>query len=681
MSYAPFSNSASPARGQFARPPVVAPNAPGFGSGSLAELNASQRDAVTTLSGPLLVLAGAGTGKTRVITFRMAELIRNGIEPDRILSVTFTNKAAKEMQERMSGLLGKRLRSRPHISTFHSLCVRVLREEIEALGYPRQFTIYDRGDQESAARKALRDIRVGDATLKPADLLSCIGRWKMNGVLPERATDFVNDDRDFLAASAYRRYQQSLRAGGAVDFDDLLLLTAQLFDEFPEVLGRQQTKFDHVQIDEYQDTNEMQFQIVAALVRPHRNLCVVGDDDQSIYGWRGAEVKHILGFQQQFPGAKVVRLQDNYRCTTQIIQVANQLVHHNRGRHDKVLIAHKSGVEVAVKPFPDEQLEAESVVREINYVVKELKVPPQHVAILFRTNEQPRLFESELRRVHLPYLLVGGQSFFDRKEVRDLMSYLKAIAQPADEVSLLRIINTPTRGIGDASVEKLLSRAVKSGRRIWDVVAESAAEKEITAKTAAAIETFRQLLEEYRERFSAQGASLAATFEALIDVIDYESEIARQYKEVHQQLARSGVIEECVTALRQYEQRAARPNLMEFLEETALNGNDREFGENDEFEQPAIKLMTLHSAKGLEFPRVYLVGWEEGLLPHQRSIDDDSSTAVEEERRLAYVGITRARDHLTISHALTRMKWGKRRESYPSRFLREMHVPIEHEAT
>ncbi|MEK6259221.1 MAG: UvrD-helicase domain-containing protein [Planctomycetota bacterium] len=681
MSYAPFSNSASPARGQFARPPVAAPSAPATGSASLADLNASQRDAVTTLSGPLLVLAGAGTGKTRVITFRMAELIRSGVDPARILSVTFTNKAAKEMQERMSGLLGKRLRARPHISTFHSLCVRVLREEIEVLGYPRQFVIYDRGDQESAARKALRDIRVGDAALKPADLLSCIGRWKMNGILPERATEFIDDDRDFLAASAYRRYQQSLRAGGAVDFDDLLLLTAQLFDEFPEVLARQQAKFKHVQIDEYQDTNEMQFQIVAALVRPHRNLCVVGDDDQSIYGWRGAEVKHILGFQQQFPGAKVVRLQDNYRCTTQIIQVANQLVHHNLGRHDKVLIAHKSGVEVAVKPFPDEQLEAESVVREINYLVKELKVPPQHVAILFRTNEQPRLFESELRRVHLPYLLVGGQSFFDRKEVRDLMSYLKAIAHPADEVSLLRIINTPARGIGDASVEKLLARAVKSGRKIWDVVAEAAVEKEITAKTATAIETFRQLLDEYRHRFSAKRASLASTFETLIDVIDYESEIAKQYKEVHQQLARSGVIEECVTALRQYEQRAARPSLIEFLEETALNGNDREFGENEEFEQPAIKLMTLHSAKGLEFPRVYLVGWEEGLLPHQRSIDDDSSTAVEEERRLAYVGITRAKDHLTISHALTRLKWGKRRESHPSRFLREMHIPIEHEAT
>ncbi|MBS0203097.1 MAG: UvrD-helicase domain-containing protein [Planctomycetes bacterium] len=676
MSYSPFLSTPAPRPGGSGGSPATGKTRPA-GSGSLNELNASQRDAVTTLAGPLLVLAGAGTGKTRVITYRMAELIRQGIEPNRILSVTFTNKAAREMQERMSNLLGRRLKSKPSISTFHSLCVRILRQEIEVLGYPKGFVIYDRGDQESAARKALREIRVSDSAMKPADLISRVSRWKMDGVLPDSAREFAQDDRDFLAAMAYRKYQQSLRAGGAVDFDDLLLLTAQLFDEFPDVLQRCQERFDHVQIDEYQDTNEMQFQIVASLVRPHRNLCVVGDDDQSIYGWRGAEVKHILGFQQQFTGAKVVRLQDNYRCTTQIIQLANQLVHHNRGRHEKTLIAHKEGVAVALKSHPDEQVEAEGVVREINYLVKELNVPPQDIAILFRTNEQPRLFELELRRVHVPYVLVGGQSFFDRREVRDMMAYLKLIACPTDEVSLLRIINVPARGIGATSVEKLLTRAVKSGRKLLDVVAESVAEKEISAKTAAAIGTFRQLLDEYRERFQARGASMAATFEALLETIDYESEIEKQYKDAGQQLARTAVLEECVLALKQYEERAEQPDLLDFLEQSSLNGNDREFGETDEFEKPAVKLMTLHSAKGLEFTRVYLVGWEEGILPHQRSIEDESPTAVEEERRLAYVGITRARDYLTISHALTRMKWGKRRESVPSRFLREMHVPLD----
>lgn len=673
-SYSPFLSTpaSKPSPSGSAAPPAASQ-----AGVSLNELNASQREAVSTLSGPLLVLAGAGTGKTRVITFRMAELIRHGIEADRILSVTFTNKAAREMQERMSGLLGKRLRTRPSISTFHSLCVRILREEIEILGYPRQFVIYDRGDQESTARKALREIRVTDAAMKPADLVSRISRWKMEGVLPELARDVALDDRDSLAAMAYVKYQRSLRASGAVDFDDLLLLTAQLFAEYPEVLKRRQDQFDHVQIDEYQDTNEMQFQIVGALVRPHRNLCVVGDDDQSIYGWRGAEVKHILGFQQQFPGAKVVRLQDNYRCTHQIIQLANQLVRHNRGRHEKTLIAHKEGADVTLRSHPDEQVEAEAVVREINYLTGELKVPAQHIAILFRTNEQPRLFESELRRVRVPYVLVGGQSFFDRREVRDMMAYLKLLACPTDEVSLLRIINVPARGIGDTSVEKLLKRAVKSGKRLFDVIGEAVSEKEISAKTALAIETFRKLIEDYRSRFESREIPMSETFQSLIDTIDYASEIEKQYKDAGQQLARSAVIEECVAALREYEQRVNQPNLTEFLEQTSLAGNDREFGESDEFEKAAVKLMTLHSAKGLEFPRVYLVGWEEGILPHQRSVEDDSPNAVEEERRLAYVGITRARDFLSVSYALTRMKWGKRRETVPSRFLREMYISAE----
>ena len=649
---------------------------------SLKDLNQSQLDAAITLEGPLLVLAGAGTGKTRVITYRMAELIRTGVDPSRILSVTFTNKAAKEMAERMSQFLGRRPNSRPVISTFHSLCVRILREEIESLGYPKKFVIYDRGDQESAARRSLRDIKVAETALKPGDLLAQISRWKMVGVLPELATEYAEDDRGYLAASGYRRYQQSLRASGAVDFDDLLLLTAQLFDQFPEVLARQQAKFEQVQIDEYQDTNEMQFQIVAALVKPHHNICVVGDDDQSIYGWRGAEVKHILNFQQHFPGAKIVRLQDNYRCTTEIIRFANQLVKHNQGRHEKTLVAHKEGPTPAIKPYADEQTEAEGVVREINYLVKELKVPPQDIAILFRTNEQPRLFETELRRVRVPYKLVGGQSFFDRTEVRDVMAYLKVLSNPSDEVSLLRIINTPVRGIGEASIEKLLSRAVKSGRKIWDVIPEALAEKVITPKTAKAIESFRSLMDDFKRRFESPGTSMSETLEKLLHDIDYKGEIEKQHKSADQQLSRSAVLEECVSALREYEKRSTNADLADFLDQTSLNGNDRDFGQEDSFEPEAVKLMTLHSAKGLEFPRVYLVGLEEGLLPHKRSIADElenNPSAIEEERRLAYVGITRAKDVLTISYAETRMKWGKRYKSKPSRFLKEMLRPVKDE--
>jgi DNA helicase-2/ATP-dependent DNA helicase PcrA len=643
------------------------------GAAHLRELNPAQREAVTTLSGPVLVLAGAGTGKTRVITHRMAELIRHGAAPDRILSVTFTNKAAREMQERMTALAGRRLKRRPWISTFHALCVRILREEIEVLGYPSRFVIYDRGDQEAAARKALRDIRVTDTALRPGDLLAQISRWKSSGVEPDAARDFATDDRGFLAAAGYRRYQAQLRAAGAVDFDDLLLLTATLFERHEDVLERQQNRFDFVQIDEYQDTNDLQFRLVEALVQRHRNLCVVGDDDQSIYGWRGAEVKHILGFQRHFPEAKIIRLEDNYRCTRNIIAAANRLVKHNRSRHDKTLVAHKVGEnDVVFREFPDEQAEAEGIVREINYLIGQRGVPPGDVAILFRTNEQPRLFEAELRRVRVPYTLVGGQSFFDRKEVRDVLAYLRAIAFPSDEMSLLRIINVPPRGIGEAALDKLLARAVREGKSLWDAVPCCVAAKEMTGKTAAALQQFHALLQEYRRRSEERGADFAALLEEFLETIDYDAEIVKQYKEPAQQEVRRGVVAECRQALREYQQRAERPSLAEFLNETALEGGEDDFGEGDDLPANAVRLMTLHSAKGLEFPRVYLVGWEEGILPHQRSVDADTREAIEEERRLAYVGITRARDYLTVSRAVLRSKWGRPRETFPSRFLLEM---------
>src|SRR5580704_4922951 len=439
----------------------------------LRGLNDRQREAVLTLSGPLLVLAGAGTGKTRVITHRIAELIQNGAPPERILSVTFTNKAAREMQQRTAALLGRRGPHKPLVSTFHSLCVRILRQDAAALGYQPNFTIYDRSDQESAARAALRDIRVTDKTLRPGDLVHRISRWKTEGVLPERARESVENDLDFLAAAAYRRYQQSLKSRGAVDFDDLLLLTHRLFRDFPQVLARHQSRFDHVQIDEYQDTNGIQFALVESLVRPHRSLCVVGDDDQSIYGWRGAEVRHILEFQNIFPGTRVIRLEQNYRSNPAILEIANRLAAQNPGRHAKRLEACRpAGSEVRFRGFEDEQAEAAAVVGEIAGLV-EAGAKPGDVAILFRTNEQPRLFEAELRRRRLRYVVIGGQSFFDRKEIRDLLAYLKVIARPDDEQSLLRIINTPPRGIGDAAVDKLMTSAVKSGRGLWDIIAEA----------------------------------------------------------------------------------------------------------------------------------------------------------------------------------------------------------------
>ena len=641
----------------------------------LRELNPAQREAVTTLSGPLLVLAGAGTGKTRVITHRTAELIRSGVAPDRILCVTFTNKAAREMQQRTAELLGRRLPRKPLISTFHAFCVRVLRQDISALGYPSDFSIYDRGDQESAARTALRDIRVGDKALRPSDLLNRISRWKMAGISDKRAaeSDDVLNDLDFLAAVAYRRYQQTLRSRGAVDFDDLLLQTNRLFTEFPQILHRYQRRFDHVQIDEYQDTNAVQFHLVEALVRSHRCLCVVGDDDQSIYGWRGADIRHILGFQSQFPGAKVVRLQDNYRSTDEILDLANRLVRHNTGRHEKRLIAHKKSQNpVRVLEFPDEVVEAESIVREIAELVAGSTVMAGHVAILFRTNEQPRLFETEFRRNNLRYELIGGQSFFDRREIRDMLAYLKVLAFPNDETSLLRIINTPPRGIGERTVEKLLARAVRAKTSLWDAVPQAVADGDIPAKAVTAMQSFHRLIDIWRARFRNRPQQMASSLKEMIDEIGYRTEIEKLYKNELQRTARLATLEQLVDSMADYVARTAKPSVAGFLEQTALNGRDAMSDRDDD--QPveqAVRLMTLHSAKGLEFPRVYLVGWEEGVLPHRRSLDEAES-AIAEERRLAYVGLTRAKDQLTVSRAATRRKWGKPRPSIPSRFLFEM---------
>lgn len=650
---------------------------------NLSGLNSSQRDAVETLSGPLLVLAGAGTGKTRVITYRMANLIARGIQPDRILSVTFTNKAAREMRERAATLIGGRMKRRPVVSTFHAWCVRVLREDIDSLGYPRQFAIYDRGDQESAARTALRDIRLGDAAMKPGDLISRISTWKMQGVSSTAAGEHSESDFDFLASMGYRRYQKQLRASGAVDFDDLLLLTVQLFREHPDVLRKYQARYDHVQIDEYQDTNGVQFNLIEYLVRAHNNLCVVGDDDQSIYGWRGAEVEHIINFASHFPGTRTVRLENNYRCTRAILDCANRLVRHNRNRHDKTLIAHKPAVSgVRIQVFKDEESEARRVVEEISYLISELGVKAKQVAILFRTNEQPRVFEQELRRQKVPYQLVGGQSFFDRREIRDLMAYLKTIDNHRDEVSLLRIINTPPRGIGATSTEKVLQNAVKKGVGFWDMVDELNRLREIPVRTVQAMLEFRNLIERYRSAAQTAPDQLPEIARRLMLDVGYESEIARQYKDEAQREARQNLLEEFISTIALYVEKAPAPTLSGFLESMALQDRDEE-SEQDE-ESDRVRLMTLHSAKGLEFPRVYLVGMEEGLLPHKRSIDMDSEKAIAEERRLAYVGITRAMDHLTLTRSASRMKWGKRRDSIPSRFLFEMQeepgleLPEEH---
>lgn len=634
----------------------------------LNDLNPPQRKAVTTLSGPLLVLAGAGTGKTRVVTYRIARLIKHGVPPEAILAVTFTNKAATEMQQRAGELLGRRRKQRPEISTFHSLCVRVLRRRITALGYPAKFAIYDRGDQESIARTALREIKVSGEMLRPRDLLFFIGNWKNKGIRPQQAVEVASSDKEHLAASGYRRYQKALQAAGAVDFDDLLLCTEELFENHPEIRREEAARFQHLLVDEYQDTNGSQYRIIRALALGHRNLCVVGDDDQSIYGWRGAEVAHILRFKRDWPEATVVRLEDNYRSMAPILEVANRLIAFNQERHDKVLRpARKGGEKPHVLQFADEEGEAKYVAEDIQKLVRTGGVQPRDIAILFRTNEQPRAFEQELRRRDVPYILVGGMSFFDRKEVRDIMSYLKLLLRPSDEVALLRIINVPQRGIGQTTVKRLMEQAVSQGQPLWDVVRKVDGSSNLPSAAVQGLTELRKTLDGIRQLIDKR--KVDHIVREVISQFDYRREIERQYPNANDQEMRWNAVEEVVNAAAQHESRYEEPSLAKFMDD--ISTNDRDDDKETQLKQNAVALMTMHSAKGLEFPRVYMVGMEEGLLPHQRSISEDERQ-IDEERRLCYVGLTRAQDVLTLSLAQSRRKWGKSQTSIPSRFLFEL---------
>jgi DNA helicase-2/ATP-dependent DNA helicase PcrA len=632
-------------------------------------LNPAQSDAVSTLSGPLLVLAGAGTGKTRVVTYRIANLIRHGTRAQRILAVTFTKKAAGEMQQRAAALLGKKRDQAPEISTFHSLCLRVLRRHIARLGYPAQFAIYDRGDQDGVARGALREIRVPGEVLKPGDLLYYISRWKTSGLRPAEAETAARTDKEHLAAVGYRRYQAALVAAGAVDFDDLLLLTEELFAKFADVRRNEAARFDHVLIDEYQDTNAAQYQIVRALSAAHRNLCVVGDDDQSIYAWRGAEVTHILRFKLDWPEAKVVRLEENYRSTSEILAVANRLIAFNKHRHEKVLRASRQGGErPRVLQFPDETAEADEVVADIQRRLGDPRIQPRDLAILVRTNEQPRLFETALRRAKVPYVLIGGLSFYDRKEVKDILAYLRLLVAPHDEVAALRVINKPPRGVGESAVAVLMQRAVTSGRKLWEILGEAKQTPGLSPAAVEGVTQFRQTIDAFRARLSH--SSLADVVGDLVHKIDYRAELARQYKDESDQESRWGAVEELINAVAEYQGRASEPSLAGFLDDVLLATRDEDDKES-QLGRNAVALMTLHSAKGLEFPEVYLVGMEEGILPHRRSIEAEGD-AIDEERRLCYVGVTRAQDRLTLTLSLSRNKWGKPRDSDPSRFLFEL---------
>ena len=632
-------------------------------------LNQEQRRAVETDSGPLLVLAGAGTGKTRVVTFRIARLIKQGIPPERILAVTFTTRAAQEMRARVRDLLKTGGEGKPVVSTFHSLCLQILRRHIEKLDYPRRFTIYDASDQESLARQVLREIHVHDSQLRPRDFVRIMSRWKTRCVRPEQAAQIAENDREHLAATAYRRYQQALKRAGGVDFDDLLLLTEELLENYPDIRQQEQDRFDHVLIDEYQDTNDLQYRIVRALAEKHENLCVVGDDDQAIYGFRGSDVAHILGFSNDWNNVRVIRLEENYRSTAAIVKIANALISHNPQRHDKILRAARPGGDrPRIEQHRDEIQEAQWVVADIARMVARADVEPGDIVVLFRTHEQPRLFETELRKANIPYILVGSRSFFDRREVRDILSYLKLVHSGGDEISLRRVINTPPRGIGPRTVDQLLRKATDAGIPLWKQINSEPGLGDLPPRARQACQKFTELVRGFRAAANHLGP-LELT-EKIIRDIGYRGEVERYSETTEEQEARWDTVQEFVNAVALYQQTASEPTLHGFIEEIVLGESESDRDKEQQLKRNCVVLMTLHAAKGLEYPHVYMVGLEEGILPHHRSLKE--SDDVSEERRLAYVGVTRGEETLTLSMSLTRLKWGRTYESRPSRFLFEM---------
>ncbi|MBM3976699.1 MAG: AAA family ATPase [Planctomycetes bacterium] len=633
----------------------------------IASLNPEQRAAVVTTEGPVLVLAGAGSGKTRVITVRIAHLLAKGVSPSAVLAMTFTNKAAAEMRERVAKLVGKDKAAELTVGTFHAFAARLLREHGPKVGIGANFTICDGSDQQSAIKGALRELRIGEAVMQPSALHAKISLAKNR---LETSADLLKqaaDDEDELVARAWQKYDEHLRRNRTLDFDDLLLYALKLLREHKAVKDALARRYRYVMVDEYQDTNGPQYEIVRQIAGSHRNLCVVGDDDQSIYGWRGADITKILSFDKDFHGAKVVRLETNYRSTPEILSAANRVIRNNPSRHAKELrSALESGVPVTIAAAEDETAEAEHVVREIKKLVSERKAKLSDFAILFRTGQQPRPFEAALRSQQLPYDLVGGMSFFDRKEVRDVLAYLKLVANPGDETSLLRIVNCPPRGVGKTTLERVVEYATAQGISACEAFDRGASIPDVNQEAVAIVRRLREELAAHAA--GGMERDLPGAIERLVERVGYRAEVERLHADPLARDARWAGVTEIYDFAANYQRRARKPSLLGFLEELTLKSADEQ-EDSDASTREAVKLMTLHAAKGLEFPRVYLVGLEEGLLPHARSAAEGT---IEEERRLMYVGVTRAQRVLSITWAKARAKFGKRMPSMPSRFLHEL---------
>nr|WP_200900281.1 DNA helicase PcrA [Rubrobacter aplysinae] len=629
-------------------------------------LNPAQREAVAHVEGPLLILAGAGSGKTRVLTQRIAHILDQGLaEPDGILAITFTNKAAREMKERVSELVGPEAK-KMWVSTFHAFCSRILRAHADKLGYKREFTIYDAADQQRLVKRCIIDLNKDPKRFNPRAFQSQISSAK-NALLS--ADDYLRRTEGYMAeniAEVYDLYQKRLYENNAMDFDDLLMNTVSLFEMFSDVQERYMTKFRYIHVDEYQDTNHAQYKLVNLLASDasHRNLCVVGDDDQSVYSWRGADIRNILDFERDYPEAKVVRLEQNYRSTQTILRAANAVVANNASRKAKELWTEGlEGEKIRVHTAADEYAEARYVVSEIERLVEE-GASRDEVAVFYRTNAQSRALEDVLTRERVPYQIVGGQKFYERAEIKDAVSYLSVIANPADSVSLERIVNVPKRGLGDTSVAKLREYAARNGISLYEALDEPA-EAGVSGKAQKACATVRELFEGWR--VAAQEIPPSELIGAVLDDSGYRREL--QEDNTVESEARLENLAELLNAAAEYERTEPGPTLDGFLQEQAL------YSESDKLDDAArsggtVTLMTLHNAKGLEYEHAFIVGMEEGTFPHSRSLDEQND---EEERRLAYVGITRAMKTLTLTYAKLRSSWGGDREyQMPSRFLDEI---------
>jgi len=633
----------------------------------LADLNPAQREAVLATEGPLLVIAGAGSGKTRVLTYRVAHLIHAiGVKPNEILAITFTNKAAGEMRERLEHLLGRDTRGL-WVLTFHAACGRILRREAQRLGYRSNFTIYDQADQIRLVKQCLEELERDPKRFTPRGIHNQISQAKNRLVQPDEYASRVQSFYDQTVADAYQLYQRRLFASNAVDFDDLLMLTVDVLERFPEAREKWQKAFRYILVDEYQDTNHAQYRLLQLLADPDKNVCAVGDPDQSIYAFRGADISNILDFERDFPGTRTIALEQNYRSTNAILEGANNVISNNRERKPKELWSELGeGEPVRVVEVEDEHAEARFVAAGIAALVEE-GFSGDEIAVFYRTNAQSRVLEDVLVRQGIAYQVIGGPRFYERAEIKDAIAYLQVIDNPYDAVSLTRIANRPRRGIGDASLARLQAWADAQGRSLWEAT-EFAEEAGVGAAPLKAVNQFRTLIQSLQS--GALEFPVAELVERTLERSGYLS--ALEAERTIEAQGRIENLQELVGVAREYQENADEPSLSHFLQEISLYSDQDAIREQESL----VTLMTLHNAKGLEFRAVYLIGMEEGIFPHARSIEEQG---IEEERRLCYVGMTRAKELLTLTHASSRSLWGSRGYNLPSRFLDELPEAVERE--